>query len=317
MTMNRILFKAPTVLSRHYQIRALTTQLGKLTSRPTSIRPSQDEIKYARLSPQNLEVAMRSLHQDGLVVIENAIPHDCLDRLNKKMIEDAYSLQSRKGDSPFNYNPGNIQQDAPPAREYLEPSIFMSKSSKPGLPLQFTAPNSYPDPIATQITSSALGPRPKWTFCSGNTAMPPTAENPPMSQPVHSDADFAHPTHPFAYVINVPLITMTPENGSTEVWLGTHTDAGLHVQEGLHGERASGRIKLDELEKRRLDRPPCQPMVPKGSLVVRDLRLWHAGVGNQTEDPRVMLAMSKFEFFLLAVSTESIPNIDSSLCFVV
>lgn len=153
--------------------------------------------------------------------------------------------------------------------------------------------NLIEDPIATQITSSALGPRPKWTFCSGNSAMPPTAENPPMSQPVHSDADFAHPFHPFAYVINVPLITMTPKNGSTEVWLGTHTDSGLHVQEGAHGERASGRVKLEELEKRRIERPPCQPVVPKGSLIVRDLRLWHAGIGNQTEDPRVMLAMSK------------------------
>ena len=114
-----------------------------------------------------------------------------------------------------------------------------------------------------------------------------------MSQPVHSDADFAHPDHPFALVINVPLITMTPENGSTEVWLGTHTDSGLHVQEGAHGERASGRINLDELEKRRVERPPCRPIVPKGSLVIRDLRLWHAGIGNQTEVPRIMLAMSK------------------------
>jgi ectoine hydroxylase-related dioxygenase (phytanoyl-CoA dioxygenase family) len=146
--------------------------------------------------------------------------------------------------------------------------------------------------------------------------MPPTAENPPKSQPVHSDADFAHPSHPFAHVINVPLITMTPENGSTEVWLGTHSDTGIYVQEGEHGERASGRIKLDELEKRRLDRPPCQPVVPKGSLVVRDLRLWHAGVGNQTEDPRVMLAMSKLKYFLRRFHT-SISNINSSFRAVV
>jgi ectoine hydroxylase-related dioxygenase (phytanoyl-CoA dioxygenase family) len=110
---------------------------------------------------------------------------------------------------------------------------------------------------------------------------------------VHSDADFAHPENPFAHVINVPLITMTPENGSTEVWLGTHQETGLHVQEGLHGERASGRIKLDELEKRRAIRPPCQPVVSKGSIIVRDLRLWHAGIGNQTDTIRVMLAMSK------------------------
>lgn len=86
---------------------------------------------------------------------------------------------------------------------------------------------------------------------------------------------------------------MTPENGSTEVWLGTHQDTNLYVQEGKHGERASGRIKLEELEKRRAIRPPCQPVVPKGSIIIRDLRLWHAGVGNRTDMVRVMLAMSR------------------------
>lgn len=138
-----------------------------------------------------------------------------------------------------------------------------------------------------------LGPRPKWTFCSGNTAMPPTEETPPTSQPVHSDADFDHPTHPFALVVNVPLTTMTPENGSTELWLGTHNDSGPHVQAGLHGERNSGRIKPSVLEKRRAIRPPCQPVVPKGSVAIRDLRLWHAGMGNRSNEVRVMLAMSE------------------------
>lgn len=124
--------------------------------------------------------------------------------------------------------------------------------------------------------------------------MPPTEEHPPMSQPVHADADFEHPTHPFAYVINIPLITMTPSNGSTELWLGTHRDTGLHLQEGMHGERASGRIKSDVLDKQRAIRPPSQPVVPKGSFVLRDLRLWHAGIGNQTDVVRIMLAMSKY-----------------------
>ena len=139
--------------------------------------------------------------------------------------------------------------------------------------------------------------------------MPPTDKHPPMSQPVHADADFEHPTHPFAYVINIPLITMTPENGSTELWLGTHRDTGLHLQEGMHGERASGRIKSDALDKQRAIRPPCQPVVPKGSFVLRDLRLWHAGIGNQTDVVRVMLAMSEFhpvrvsESILIQVST--------------
>lgn len=123
--------------------------------------------------------------------------------------------------------------------------------------------------------------------------MPPTEETPPTSQPVHSDADFDHPTHPFALVVNVPLTTMTPKNGSTELWLGTHNDSGPHVQAGLHGERNSGRIKPSVLEKRRAIRPPCQPVVPKGSVAIRDLRLWHAGMGNRSNEVRVMLAMSE------------------------
>jgi ectoine hydroxylase-related dioxygenase (phytanoyl-CoA dioxygenase family) len=34
--------------------------------------------------------------------------------------------------------------------------------------------------------------------------------------------------------------------------------------------------------------------VKKGSIIIRDLRLWHGGKPNLSEDPRVMLAMSKF-----------------------
>lgn len=123
--------------------------------------------------------------------------------------------------------------------------------------------------------------------------MPPSDEIEPQRQPIHSDADFAHPNHPFALVVNVPLISMTPKNGSTEVWLGTHNSTGLHDQEGAHGDRASGRIKHKLLEERRNIRPPIQPTVPKGSIIVRDLRLWHGGMPNTSGDVRVMLAFSR------------------------
>lgn len=100
-------------------------QQKRHSSYPTSIRPTQQEIQNKRLTPQNLEVAIRSLHHDGLVVVEGAIPHEALNRLNAKMVDDARALQSRE-DSPFNYNPGNIQQDAPPVRAYFNSSIFLS-----------------------------------------------------------------------------------------------------------------------------------------------------------------------------------------------
>ena len=89
---------------------------------------------------------------------------------------------------------------------------------------------------------------------------------------------------------------MTSENGSTEVWLGTHSITTLACQEGVHGDRASGRIKTKLVEERKKVRGPCQPTVSKGSVVIRDLRIWHSGMPNSSRVPRVMLAMSKLAF---------------------
>lgn len=258
---------------------------------PAVVRPSQSEIQNATLDARNLEMAVRHIHRDGLVVIEDVVPHDEIDKLNTTMVQDAKALQDLGDEGPFNYNLGNLQQDAPPVAEHFYPSIFISELNL-ACPSLMSALTTV-DPIATQVTSAVLGPRPKWTFCSANSAMPALLGASPQRQPVHSDADFVHPDHPFALVVNVPLVSMTPENGSTEVWLGTHKN-DISVQEGAHGERASGRIKQDVLEERMHTSPPVQPQVKKGAVVVRDLRLWHAGMPNLSEEVRVMLAMIHF-----------------------
>ncbi len=97
---------------------------------PVSIIASPQEVRSGKLSERNLEIAVRRVLQDGLVVIENAIDHEVLDKLNEKMVQDAITLRSRGDNSPFNYNKGNLQQDAPPVREFFDPSIFLSKMSE-------------------------------------------------------------------------------------------------------------------------------------------------------------------------------------------
>ncbi|KAG9198074.1 hypothetical protein G6514_000576 [Epicoccum nigrum] len=210
-----------------------------LPSAPISIVPSVFEVSNGQLTFPNLEIAIRALARDGLVVLENMIDHAVLDKLNAKMVQDAYHLQSRK-DIPFNYNKGNIQQDPPMTAEWFDAAI-------------------YTNPIVTQVTSTCLGPRPVLRFISGNTALPPTPDSPPSSQPTHSDADFDHLPIPFALVVNIPLVTMTPENGSTEIWLGTHAATTVADQAGAHGDRASGRIVPSLLEARRAGRAPGPP----------------------------------------------------------
>jgi hypothetical protein len=93
---------------------------------PAVVRPSPSEVNEGRLDARNLEAAVRHLHQDGLVVVEDVISHQSLDHLNEKMVRDARILQGRGKNSPYNYNPGNLQQDAPPVLEFFDLSIFAS-----------------------------------------------------------------------------------------------------------------------------------------------------------------------------------------------
>ena len=92
-----------------------------------SIKASADEVRNGRLTERHLELAVRHILEDGLVVVENAIEHSVLDKLNTKMVEDAKYLRSLGEKGPFNYNRGNLQQDAPPVREYFDSIIFLSK----------------------------------------------------------------------------------------------------------------------------------------------------------------------------------------------
>jgi len=97
------------------------------TPKACSVKASKNEVNRGRLSERNLELAIKHLHQDGLVVVENVIEHSVLDGLNSRMIKDALLLSGRGENSPFNYNRSNLQQDAPPVREFFDPSIFLSE----------------------------------------------------------------------------------------------------------------------------------------------------------------------------------------------
>ncbi|UOH84037.1 hypothetical protein LQV05_000829 [Cryptococcus neoformans] len=258
---------ASLLASSSTSVRSLATQAS---STITSIRPSGDEIVNMRLSQRSIQAALEALRADGIVVVEDVVNKEAIDKLNSHMEKDTRTLMARGENGPFNYNLGNLQQSPPYDPDLFSPSIFVN-------------------PIGIQLTNAYLGERPTMSFISANSAV--KAE---VGQPVHSDADFSHPNVPFAAVVNVGLVDMNPKNGSTQVWLGTHNGTDLSCQEGAHGERASGRIKQDLLDARKPISPPLQPTIPKGSLIIRDLRLWHAGMPNTTDEIRIMLAMIHF-----------------------
>lgn len=226
---------------------------------------SENERNSGQLNSENVALAKEALRKDGIVVLKEVINLDHIAALREKMFADIDALTKRK-DVPFNWNAGNLQQDPPPNPPYLFRDVLAND-------------------FAIQVSHSILGDGMFNAFYSGNTALPSESR-----QPVHADTghlwqnqEFVHPA--YGLVVNVPVVDMGPENGSTEVWPGTHQDPAVSIQDGFI------EISEERLAHWRAISPPVQPVVNAGSIVIRDIRMWHAGMPNRTQTPRPMIAM--------------------------
>lgn len=216
-------------------------------------------------SGESVQAGAHALEQDGVVVLKQIVAPEHIALLRDRMLEDVAKILARP-DAPFNFNMGNLQQDPPPFHPFLFRDVLLNE-------------------FVIALSQHVLGPRPRNAFYSGNTALPGGAR-----QPVHPDVaqlwpDLKHPTPAFGLVVNVPVVDMDARNGSTELWPGSHHDTAYSIHQG------SARVSEEHLERRRAVRPPLQPSVQAGDVLMRDIRLWHAGMPNQTEQPRPMIAM--------------------------
>ncbi|KYG50109.1 hypothetical protein M433DRAFT_139435 [Acidomyces richmondensis BFW] len=247
-----------------------------------SLYISDDVRSSGQVSPEVIAEAVTFLHRDGIVVLENAIDPDHLNSLAAILRPEAEEI-ARDPDHHFNWNKGNMDQ-APP----LKVDVMFD--------------DIWANPVATAILSAILGPNPTCHYDNGNTALK-TDER----QPVHSDIDKPHPLYPFAYAINIPLCDVSIENGSTEIWVGSHCDRNIDQHATVGPGQYSLTIKHHLLAERRKHSPPIQPRTKKGSVILRDLRLWHAGMPNRTEEPRIVLAFVVQPGWFLAPSKVSLP----------
>ena len=227
---------------------------------------SAEERQEGRLSPQTTAQARQAILEDGYVVLENVVDLAHIAILRDRMLEDLPAILARS-DAPFNFTRSNVQQDPPPFHPYLFKDVLLND-------------------FVIDVSESVLGRGVQNAFYSGNTALPNTDQR----QPVHADLGHLWPnmtvaTPPYALVVNVPVVDMSIENGSTEIWPGTHLDTSVAWQDG------DIKVSTETLERRRAVRPPLQPNVKAGSVLIRDIRMWHAGTPNHTPEPRPMIAM--------------------------
>lgn len=207
-------------------------------------------------------------HKDGIIVLDNAIDKAHVDTINTILSKEALEIAADP-DHHFNFGKEtrNMDQAPPPTRDLMFKDVWCN-------------------PFAAAVIAAILGPKPVIHYANGNTALKATGR-----QPVHSDCEFKHPAYfPFACVININLVDTGPENGATEVWPGSHHVSTNEAHVLADNNEHMLVIQKQHLEQRRAHSPPVQARTKRGSIIIRDLRLWHAGMPNKTDEPRVMLA---------------------------
>ena len=248
---------------------------------PREIGLSFTERANGQYSPEKLQRALEGLHQDGLLVLKNVVELSHIDKLREVMSSETKGILESPARGGV-YNQGvqsNILQCPPLAREdcHFDDVYF----------------NRY----VIQIANAYLGSKPIWNFTTGNNALTGTGG---MRQPVHKDITFYHPTAPFYFIANIVLSDFTEENGATEFWLGSHAHTTWEDQipcteETRFRNQAIGSpscsVKEEIVDARRKIRPPIRAICKKGDIVIRDLRTWHAGMPNTSNEDRIMVAI--------------------------
>jgi len=217
---------------------------------------SREEIESGALTPENLQIALREMQDSGFVLLEQVLDRAYINQLDATF-QKQFALHVEK--QPLKDQIAN-------GRIYVE------------MPVPFEQPYSdeqlCANPLALQIMEAAMDEI-VCCFYNSNTAI--TGSEP---QQIHIDMKrllfpgFPVPLPPWSMVVNIPLIDFTEENGSTEIWPGTHlnsNDTNLDTRyPSLHSIRTNVNV---------------------GDLVIRDLRVWHRGMPNKTSAVRTMLAI--------------------------
>jgi ectoine hydroxylase-related dioxygenase (phytanoyl-CoA dioxygenase family) len=230
-----------------------------------SVYITENERRSAQISHNNLQSGLEEFHKNGLVILENAIGLPALNHVRERMLQD---IPQNLASPRVHYNHGkehrNVSQTPPLLTEYLHEEIWANR-------------------FAITLIEHIIGPRPQLSYATSNIALPGGQGR----QGVHSDYYCSHLDFPVFLEACIFLDDISSQNGSTEIWLGTHY--GYNKRD--HAFPDMGWIKREVFTERAKICPPFQPSIPKGSICIRDLRLWHAGMPNLTSVPRIMIGL--------------------------
>ncbi len=226
---------------------------------------SPKEAQEGRLAEEHLRLALQLLGEGGYVILEEVLPKAWIATMREAFDAELVHADPTQGR-------GNAQAKG------------HGGCSAP-LTMPFLDPLAVENPLGLQIIEAVMG-RDVWAILPyhTNTAWPGSE-----IQHIHRDTQHLFPELPLALpptllILHIPLVDCTEENGSTELWPGTH----------LIPDPDPEATTPDRLAARATQMPSVRANMSAGSIVVRDMRMWHRGMPNRTQTNRTMLSIVYF-----------------------
>jgi len=228
------------------------------------IKLSPEELASGKLSEATLESAVQQILVNGFVVFEKVFPDDLIDAMNDAFNEEFQRL--------FKENPEKTEVNT---HEFRKNRIRMDLPFK----APFNDPRIIDSDFVLPIIHRILGEDCRSYYLSVDAPMKGSTY-----QAVHGDYFPFYPESevilpPVSIVYNIPLVDVTEENGPMEAWPGTH-----HTPEYVYKE-------LGALDKLAEQFKPMRMIMPKGSIILRDVRMWHRGTPSYSDQIRPNLAI--------------------------
>jgi hypothetical protein len=251
---------------------------------------TESEIATWKLSAEHLDQAKRELQVTGYTIFERVLAPERVATLHTAFMEIFNRYVASIGDN-------------------------RGKNRQGGVPLPVEGPFADPDiignPLVIALLKDILGENIVCSYFASDTPMPGSEY-----QPVHRDGQDLFPgvpvtLPPFMYELNIPLVDFREDNGPVEVWPHTHLvhDFTLLPQKREEIRAAKGSVTIGTetgkpvvvlgSEERGTevqqfaDSLGGQPvLMPAGSFLVRDPRMWHRGTPNRSDAPRPMLSLA-------------------------
>ena len=214
---------------------------------------SAQEREAKTLNPETRDDALQQIRMNGYVVFESILSQVLIDELRERYMELLNAVMAK---DPPNRGAKRWQMHLP-----------------------FEAPFNHSDvishPIVLSVIDQLRGENCICHYLGNNTPLPGSDY-----QPTHSDIhqlfpEIDAPSPVYCIVLDIPLVEFRKENGAMEIWPG-----GTHLMpSGIDIENISKIMHSEQI------------LMPAGSLLIRDARMWHRGTPNVSDEPRPNIAL--------------------------